>query len=103
MIELQEKTFADRERLIDYGGIDSRAYAVIDKPFDRVLSCRYLPDGQTNCEKLHLKGLLSTNADILYYLAWYAEDKSLFGIDFIQNSEGSRVKNIIERHTTKPY
>ncbi len=103
MIELQEKAFADRERLVNYGGIDSHAYAVIDKPFDRVLSCQYLPEEPTNCEKLHLKGLLSTNADILYYLAWYAESKSLTGIDFIQNSEVSRVKNIIERHTTKPY
>ncbi len=103
MIELQEKAFAVRERISDYAGFDSHAYTVVDKPFDRVLSCRYLPEEPTSCEKLHLKGLLSTNTDILYYLAWYAESNSLAGIEFMQNPEVSRVKNIIERHTTKPY
>ena len=103
MIELQEKAFADRERLVNYAAINTHVYTIMDQPYDRVLPCKYLPEEKTNCEKLHLNGLLSTNADILYYLAWYAESKSLSSIDFIQNSEVSRVKNIIERHTTKPY
>ena len=103
LIDLQEEAFANRERLAKYAGINPKCYTVLDKPLDAPFPCRCLPDIPGKGEKMRMNGILTANSDVLYFLACLAEKHSLAGVGFVTSPEISRIKNIIERHSARPY
>lgn len=101
LLDLQYDALEKRDRLAGYAGIKSDGF-IGSNPLDNHFSCRYLPES-SKYERSHINGIAATDAEAVYYVACLAEEKQLAGLEFMQSKDVERVRDIVVRHSTKPF
>lgn len=103
LIDLQYDAFEKRERLARYAGVKPVAFTSLDRPLDESFPCRYLPEVVKDAQVAVINGVSGTDPELVYYLACYAKENKLSGISYVENKYIEKVRNIVTRHTTKPF